>query len=143
MRPRNGMTVLENAERLIELRDATALLDGEVLIEGFAAERSGTGPSLPGLAMVTSWRIIFVDIESSMSAIRIGGILSLDVLPPAILVISAWHDQMRLAFDGRAAMTAVVDLLRREPAWDTVNPSSVRSLRRADVRVWADRTGVA
>lgn len=136
------MTVLEITERLMELRDATALLEGEVLIEGFAAERCGSGAALPGLALVTSWRIIFVDVESAMSAIRIGGILSLDVVPPATLVISAWHDQMRLAFDGPAALTAVVDLLRREPAWDTVNPRSPGSLRRADVRVWADPDGV-
>lgn len=137
------MTVLENAERLMGLRDATVLLDGEVLIEGFAAERSGTGLAVPGLAMVTTWRIIFVDIEATMSAIRIGGILSLDVLPAATLIITAWHDQMRLAFDGRAALMAVVDLLRQEPAWDTVNPSSARSLRGADVRVWSDRAGAA
>ena len=134
---------MEHAERLMELGNATALLDGEVLIEGFAAERSGPGLTLPGLVMVTSWRIIFVDVESTMSAIRIGGVMSLDVLPPAMLVISAWHDQMRLAFDGRAALKVVVDLLRREPAWDTVNPSTVRSLRRPDVRVWADRAGAA
>jgi len=133
--------VLENAKRLMGLRDATVLLDGEVLIEGFAAERSGTGAALAGLAMVTSWRIIFVDVEAAMSAIPIEGILSLDVLSPATLIISAWHDQMRLAFDGRPALLAVVDLLRREPAWDTVNPSNVRSRRRADVRVWADRAG--
>lgn len=137
------MTVLEITERLMELRDATALLEGEVLIEGFAAERAGSGAALPGLALVTSWRIIFVDVESAMSAIRIGGILSLDVVPPTTLVISAWHDQMRLAFDGQAALTAVVDLLRREPAWDTVNPRSRGALRRADVREWVDRTGVA
>lgn len=135
--------VLEHAERLLELRNATALLDREVLIEGFAAERSGAGLTLPGLGMVTSWRIIFVDVESTMSAIRIWGILILDARPPAMLVISAWHDQMRLAFDGRAALTVVVDLFRREPAWDTVNPSNVRSLRRPDVRVWADRAGAA
>ena len=126
----------------MELRDATALLDGEILIEGFAAERSGSGATLRGLALVTSWRIIFVDVESAMSAIRIGGILSLDVAPPATLVISAWHDQMRLAFDGRAALTAVVDLLRREPAWDMVNPRSVGALGQADDRGWVDRTGV-
>ena len=134
---------MDIAKRLMELKDDTVLLDGEVHLEGWAAERSCSGRSVRGLAMVTNWRIVFADVERGMSAIPIDAILSLNVLEPAGLLLTAWHDQMRLTFDGRPALRAVVDLLRQAPAWDAVNRSVARSARPTDVRVWSGRVAVA
>jgi hypothetical protein len=108
---------LETADDLAALRDAVTLIDGEVLIDGWAAERDPVGQRDLGLVLVTSWRLIFVDVEGAFSALPIAKIDRVERVSPTQVVMAAWYDRMHLRFDSAAAAGAVLNLLRQDSNW--------------------------
>jgi hypothetical protein len=111
---------LETAEALAGLRRDVVLLEGEVLLEGWAAQRRQGGRRVLGLVLVTSWRIVFVDIEGGLSAFPIAKIDYVERAVPGQVLLSAWYDQINLAFDHQGALDAVLNLLRQDPSWNAV-----------------------
>jgi hypothetical protein len=111
---------LETAEVLARLRQDVVLLEGEVLLECWAAQRGGGGRRVLGLVLVTSWRIVFVDIEGGLTAFPIAKIDYVERVVPGQVLLSAWYDQINLAFDNQSALDAVLNLLRQDPSWNAV-----------------------
>jgi hypothetical protein len=109
---------LETAESLAEIRRHAALLEGEVLLEGWAAQRERGGGRVLGLVLVTSWRIVFVDVEGGLLAFPIAKIDYVERAAPAQVLLSAWYDQINLTFDSEAALNAALNLLRQDPSWN-------------------------
>ncbi|WP_332766884.1 hypothetical protein [Phenylobacterium sp.] len=99
------------------LRRSLTLFEGETLLEGWAAERVMSGEGRLGLAIVTNWRLIFIDSEQRLSAIPIAKIDEVAIPSPRRLAIRTWYDRMDLVFDGPAAAVAVLNLLRQDPKY--------------------------
>jgi len=99
------------------LRRSLPLFEGESLLEGWAAERMMSGEGRLGLAIVTNWRLIFIDGGQRLSAIPIAKIDEVAIPSVRRLAIRAWYDWMDLIFDGPAAAGAVLNLLRQDPKY--------------------------
>lgn len=111
----SGRRPLQPTFDLAALRQAVALLDGEVAIEGWAAERITGDCTELGVLLVTTRRVIFADIEGGLSAFPILKIDPVGVPSSAEVAISAWYGRMDLIFDNQAAANAVANLLRQDP----------------------------
>lgn len=125
-------------ENLAVLRQAVRPLEGEIVIEGWAAERGCGDKRICGLALVSNWRFIFIDRERRLSAFPIFKIDYAERRSSTCVVLSTWYDRMQLSFDSPAALGAVVNLLRQDPDWaaaefDTAREAAanVREVRRA------------
>jgi hypothetical protein len=111
---------------LAALRQAIMLLDGEVILEGWAAERrTGRARGL-GLLIVTSWRVLFVDMDRSFTAFPIFKIHAVGGDALSQVTMSVWYDRMQLQFDNPAAAHAVLNLLRQNPSWTAVEGALAR-----------------
>ena len=109
---------MELTRRLIALQSTIALLNKETVFEGWAVEREWGGRRLPGLAVVTNWRILALDLDGGMSAIPTSRIMDVVSEPPAVLIVSGWHDRMVLHFDGPEPRLAVATLLSQPAGWE-------------------------
>jgi len=109
---------LETAGTLAGLRQAVTLFEGEVLLEGWAAQRQRGSGRVLGLVLVTSCRIVFVDVEGGLSAFPIAKIDYVELGAPGQVLLSAWYDQINLTFDGPAAANGVLNLLRQDRSWN-------------------------
>lgn len=81
---------------------------------GGPCERGGR---LAGLFLLSSWRVMFLDVIGGFSAMPIASIEYLEIVSPTQVMISTWYDRLHLAFDSRGAFTAVLNLLRQDPSW--------------------------
>jgi len=99
------------------LKRAVALLAGEWLQDGWAAERICGDQAWPGLFLLTDWRIVFADRDGSICAAPIAKIHQLEVQEMGGLVLAAWHDRLRLRFDPPHAAAVVANRLRQDPQW--------------------------
>ncbi len=104
-------------ENLAALRQAVRPLEGEVMIEGWAAERARGDERICGLALVSNWRFIFVDPREGLSAFPIFKIDYVERRSPTCLALSTWYDRMQLDFDNQAALGAALNLLRQDSRW--------------------------
>ncbi|KRB52613.1 MAG: hypothetical protein V4514_19485 [Pseudomonadota bacterium] len=104
-------------ENLAVLRQAVRPLEGEVMIEGWAAERARGDERVCGLVLVSNWRFIFVDPREGLSAFPIFKIDYVERRSPTCLALSTWYDRMQLAFDNQAALGAALNLLRQDSRW--------------------------
>jgi len=102
---------------LLALRSAVRLLEGEVLLEGWAAEQITGRQGRPGLLLVTDWRIIFIDADAAFAAFPIVKVDLLRRAGTAQLTISSWYGRMQLAFDNWATASAVENRLRQAAGW--------------------------
>ncbi|WP_312165574.1 hypothetical protein [Phenylobacterium sp.] len=102
---------------LAALRQGVRPLEGEVMIEGWAAERVRGEECVCGLVLVTNWRIMFIDAQGGLSALPIFKIDYAEHRSPTCVVLSTWYDRMHLSFDSPAALGAVANLLRQDPCW--------------------------
>lgn len=108
---------MEITRRLMEMKQAVVLMSDELIFEGWAVSRQCGSIWQPGLAMITNWRIIFLDLDRGLSAIPISREVEVERSTPTTLIITAWHDRMTLDFDGPSALVAVKSLLRQAPGW--------------------------
>lgn len=108
---------MDVAEDLAALRQAVRPLEGEVVIDGWAAERGWDAKRVSGLVLVTNWRIVFIDPEGELSAFPIFKIDYVEHRSPTCVVLSTWYDRMQLSFDSHATLGAVANLLRQDPTW--------------------------
>lgn len=104
-------------ENLAALRQSVRPLEGEVMIEGWAAERGRGDERVCGLVLASNWRFIFIDPKKGLSAFPIFKIDYVERRSPTCVVFSTWYDRMQLSFDNQAALGAVVNLLRQNPNW--------------------------
>lgn len=102
---------------LAALRQGVRPLAGEVVIEGWAAERGCGEACVCGLVLVTNWRIMFIDPQGRLSAFPILKIDYAEHRSATCIVLSTWYDRMQLSFDSPAALAAVANLLRQDPCW--------------------------
>ena len=107
-----GMT-----ENLAALRQTLRPLEGEVVIEGWAAERARGDERVCGLVLVSNWRFIFVDPKEGLSAFPIFKIDNVERRSPTCIALSTWNDRKQLDFDNQAALRAALNLLRQDPRW--------------------------
>ena len=108
---------MEITRRLMDMKQAVKLLADELLFEGYAVSRDYGAVCRPGLALVTNWRIIFLDPDTGLSAIPISREVEVERATPTTLIITAWHDRMVLNFDGPSALESVKSLLKQAPGW--------------------------
>lgn len=108
---------MQTRSDLAALRQAVMLLDGEVILEGWAAERGAGRARGLGLLVVTSWRVLFVDVDRSFTAFPIFKIHAVEGDALSQVTMSVWYDRMQLQFDNPAAARAVLNLLRQNPLW--------------------------
>jgi hypothetical protein len=106
---------LEDTRRLATLRDQIDLFDGETVFEGWAAERIGRVDRQPGLALLTSWRLIVADMSGGFSAIPITKIDRIDLLSSTTVRVTAWYETISLDFESAAAVAALVNGLGQDP----------------------------
>lgn len=106
---------LEDAKHLVALRDQIALLEGEVVFEGWAAERLGRVDRQPGLALLTNWRLIVADIRGGFSAVPITKIDRIDLPSPTTVRVTAWYEAISLDFESEAAAATLANCLRQDP----------------------------
>lgn len=104
-------------EDLAALRHAVRPIEGEVMIEGWAAERARGDERVCGLVLVSNWRFIFVDPKEGFSAFPIFKIDYVERCSPTCMAFSTWYDRMQLVFDNQAALGAALNLLRQDPRW--------------------------
>ncbi|WP_421931768.1 hypothetical protein [Phenylobacterium sp.] len=131
---------MEAADDLARLRKAVTLLDGEVMLEGWAADRVSVRERRLGLVLLTNWRIMFVDMKGGFSAIPIAKIDYVEIISPTQIMISTWYDRLHLAFDSRGPSSAVLNLLRQDPNWNAVEADL---FGKPDVRSLANGNGPA
>ena len=118
-----GERRLRLSHDLLALRGGAPLLEGEVLLEAWAADRSVGLSVYPGLLLLTDWRVIFIETDGRLSAFPI---LKIDVVRrtgTAELTITAWYGCMQLAFDHQATASSVETCLRHDPRSE---PAGVR-----------------
>lgn len=132
---------LELTGHLMALKQAVALLADERLFEGWAVSRHCGTVWTPGLAMITNWRIIFLDPGAGISAIPISREVEVVRSTPTTLIITAWHERMVLDFDGPAALVAVKGLLKQAPGWATAGLDGSRTGIGAASGQWRDLAG--
>jgi hypothetical protein len=106
---------LEDARRLAALRDQISLLDGEIVFEGWAAERLGRGDRRPGLAMLTNQRLIVADTGGGFSALPIAKIDRIDLPTATTVDLTAWYEAISLDFASAAAAATLVNSLGQNP----------------------------
>jgi hypothetical protein len=111
---------LEAGIDLVALRQTVALLHGEAMLEGWAADRVSVGDRLAGLFLLSSWRVMFVDVTGGFSAMPIANIEYVEIVSPTEVMISTWYDRLHLAFDSRGAFAAVLNLLWQDPNWSAM-----------------------
>ncbi len=116
---------------LAALRQAVMLLDGEVMLEGWAAERAAGSARGLGLLVVTSWRVLFVDLDRRFTAFPIFKIHAVEGDSLCEVTMSAWYDRMQLRFDSPATARAALNLVRQNPAWTASEAALARHPRHA------------
>lgn len=127
------------SRRLFDLRSTITLLNDEIVFEGWAAEREWGSRRLPGLVILTNWRIMALDLEGGMSAIPISRISEIASAAPANLAVHCWYERMVLYFDGPDAKKAVVKMLAQRPGWDLLGLKPVRAepvAQTAEMKHW-------
>jgi hypothetical protein len=108
---------LQTPPDLAALRQAVRLFDGEVMLEGWAADQGiGKARGL-GLLVVTSWRVLFVGLDGRFAAYPILKIDAVEGDSLRQVTMSVWYDRLQLTFDNPAAARAVLNLLRQNPSW--------------------------
>jgi len=125
-------------DNLAALRQALRPLGGEVVIEGWAAERARGDERICGLVLVTNWRIIFFDSKEGLSAFPIFKIDYVERRSPTCIALSAWYDHMQLVFENQAALGAVLNLLRQDPRWTAVEVDRAGSRQRTPTPAVSD-----
>ena len=123
----------------MEMKRTLTLLTDEQVFEGWAVSRTIGQDQQPGLAVITNWRIIFLDPSAGMSAIPISREVRVTRSTPTTLIIKAWHDRMVLEFDGPSALTAVKALLKQSPGWASVGLGRGRVGSADEHGPWRDR----
>lgn len=123
---------MQAAYDLAALRQAVALLEGEVFLEGWAAEQGPEGRQVLGLLMVTNWRVAFADVDGGFTAFPIFKIDSIRCGGSAEVVISVWYDRMHLTFDNAAIAAELVTLLRQDPCWTAADLTRDRQVPRCN-----------
>lgn len=114
---------MQAAPDLAVLRRRVVLLAGEVALDGWAATHGVGGVAVLGLLVVTSWRVIFVDLDGGFSAFPTFKIHAAEC-DACQLSLSVWYDRMQVRFDNPAAARAVLNLLRQDRGW---NASELRA----------------
>jgi len=105
---------LEDTQHLAALRDQIALLEGETVFEGWAAERLGRVARRPGLALLTNRRLIVADISGDFSAVPIAKLVRIDVLSPTTVRLTAWCEAISLDLESAACAATLVNCLRQD-----------------------------
>ncbi|QSF55153.1 hypothetical protein [Brevundimonas fontaquae] len=134
-----GVRLVEITGRLIEMKRALTLLTDEQVFEGWAVSRKIGEELQPGLAVITNWRIIFLDPTAGMSAIPISREVRVTRLTPTTLIIQAWHDQMILEFEGPSPLATVKALLKQSPGWASIGPGRESAGSAEEHGRWRDR----
>lgn len=111
---------LESAVDLVALRQTVALLYGETMLEGWAAYRVNAGDRLAGLLLLSSWRVMFVDVAGGFSAMPIANIKCVEIVSPTKVTVSTWYDKLSLAFDNESTPAVVLNLLRKDRNWNAL-----------------------
>jgi hypothetical protein len=111
---------LEDTGCLAVLRDQITMLEGETVLEGWAAGRVGRDNRQPGLALLTNWRLIVADIGGGFSAIPIAKIDRIDLPSPTTVRLAAWYETVSLSFASAAAAATLVNYLRQDPECQAV-----------------------
>lgn len=93
------------------------MLGDEHLLEGWAAYAGQSGGSVLGLVLLTDQRVIFVDAGTGMTAFPISKISSAEVTAPCAVTFKAWYGTMALTFDSPGILSAMLNLVRQDPAW--------------------------
>lgn len=106
---------MEDTKHLAALRDQIALLEGETVFEGWAAERLSRVDRKPGLALLTNWRLIVADISGGFSAVPIAKIDRIDLPSPTTVRLTAWYEAISLDFGSVAAAATLANCLRQDP----------------------------
>ncbi len=117
-------------EDLAALRQALRPLEGEVVIEGWAAERTRGDERVWGLVLVSNWRFIFIDPKQGLSAFPIFKIDYVERRSSTCVALSTWYDRMQLVFDDPAALGAALNLLRQDPRWGAAELDLARDAAR-------------
>jgi len=123
--------VLQTDDDLARLKESVGMLGGETLLEGWAADSERSGERVPGLVLVTNYRVIFIDVGGVLSAFPIAKIHSVEVHSPIKISISAWYGRLVLTFDNPGTSSAVLNLLRQDSNWNAVDVNLARQLARA------------
>ena len=110
---------MEETASLVALRDQIVLLEGEILFEGWAADRSGRVRQ-PGLALLTNWRLIVTDIGGAFFAVPIAKFDRIDRPSPTEVRLTAWYEAISLRFESDAAAANFVNWLRQDPVCHAV-----------------------
>ena len=105
---------MEDTRCLAALRDRIALIEGETVFEGWAADRVGGNNRQPGLALLTNWRLIVADISGGFSAVPIAKVDRIDLPSPNTVCLSAWYETVSLCFESAAAAATLVNCLRQD-----------------------------
>jgi hypothetical protein len=124
---------LQVAYDLAALRQAVVLLEGEVLLEGWAAEQGPAGQQVLGLLIVTNWRVAFVDVDGGFTAFPIFKIDDMRCGGSAEVAMSVWYGRMHLTFDNAAIAAEVVTLLRQDPCWAAADLTQDRRAPKSDM----------
>lgn len=114
------------------------------MLEGWGARRVNLGEQRAGLLLLSTWRVMFVDVAGGFSAMPIANIECVEIVSPTLVTISTWYDRLNIAFDNRSAPAVVLNLLRQDRNWNALVldheakpdvPPSVEQLVEGDGRV--------
>jgi hypothetical protein len=97
------------------------------LVEGWAAYGAQSGAPVLGLILVTDERLIFVDTAGGMMAFPILKISAAEVTAPCKITFTAWYGRMSLVFDTPVALSSMLNLVRQDPAWGSVEINLARA----------------
>lgn len=90
----------------------------ETMLKGRAAYPVNAGDRLAGLLLLSSWRVMFVDVAGGFSAMPIANIECVEIVSPTQVAISTWCDRLNLGFDNGSAPAVVLNLLRQDRNWN-------------------------
>jgi len=117
---------VEDARALADLRRSLRLIGSEVILEGWAASFGQSLSPIPGLVLVTDWRVVFMDTSGRMMALPISKISITEVAPPCAVTFTVWYGRMALSFDTPSALRSVVGLMRQSSGWSSIEVNRMR-----------------
>lgn len=96
------------------------MLHGETVFDGWAAYRVNAEERIAGLLLLSSWRVMFVDVAGGFSAMPIASIECVEIVTSTQVAVSTWYDKLNLAFDNEGTPAVVLNLLRQDRNWSAL-----------------------
>jgi hypothetical protein len=118
-----------DAADLGELVRAVALIPGEALIDGWAADRLVQDGRDPGAVVVTSERLLFTAKSGQIVAMPIGQIYSLEADDSHGVIATVWYQVLRVIFENDQTRDLILNLLRQRLAAHLASKSAPDRLR--------------